>query len=126
MPWWKSVPKTIWGHAKKIRISPKNYKYEKKDSKTQGLNHQTHAFQPKVLTITSQKLMINIDIYINISTFTSVLPASSSVCRRPVPSRPDPTRLQNFIMKIAPDHSTTLSSAAPSEGLDSTRAAGTF
>ena len=58
-------------------------------------------------------------IYINISTLMSVLPASSVV-------GVVLTRLQNFITKIAPDHSTTLSSAAPPEGLDSTRAAGTF
>ena len=63
--------------------------------------------------------------YINISTFTSVLPASSVVVVF-VPSRPVPTRLQNFIMKIAQDHSTTLSSAASPEGLDSARAVGTF
>jgi len=34
--------------------------------------------------------------------------------------------LQNFITEIAPDHSTTLSSFATPEGLDSACAAGTF
>jgi len=53
-------------------------------------------------------ILKELHIYINISTFTSVLPASS-VCRRLSSSRPDPT--SNFITKIAPDHSTTLSSA---------------
>ena len=30
MPWWKSVPKNTWGHAKKPRISPKNKNQPKK------------------------------------------------------------------------------------------------
>ena len=36
MPWWKSVPKKIWGHAKKIEISPKRYKKDKGEKRLQN------------------------------------------------------------------------------------------
>ena len=43
--------------AQKIRISPKNLKKENQYCKTQGSNHQPHAWQPNVLTITPWKLI---------------------------------------------------------------------
>jgi hypothetical protein len=47
VPWWNCVPKKIWGHAKKTRISPKNKNQPKKLEKRE-LILQNAGIEPPI------------------------------------------------------------------------------
>ena len=53
VPWWKSVPKNTWGHAKKPRISPKNKNQPKKLEKRE-LILQNSGIEPPTSCMAAQ------------------------------------------------------------------------